>query len=136
MTAETAGQKMWPTLIYANAVGAIEFLGEAFGFEPLIVVPNDTDPNVIEHCQLRMTEVGSVMLGSAGRPGNIFADRPTGTSSVYVVVPDPDAVYDRAVAAGAEVLAPLIDADYGSRGFTVADPEGNIWSFGTYGGEP
>jgi uncharacterized glyoxalase superfamily protein PhnB len=29
----------------------------------------------------------------------------------------------------------LKDEDYGSRGFTVSDPEGNLWSFGTYAGE-
>jgi uncharacterized glyoxalase superfamily protein PhnB len=28
------------------------------------------------------------------------------------------------------------DADYGSTGFTMRDPEGNLWSFGTYRGEP
>lgn len=28
----------------------------------------------------------------------------------------------------------LKDEEYGSRGFTVRDPEGNLWSFGTYGG--
>ena len=36
------------------------------------------------------------------------------------------------VAAGGDVVAPLTDQDYGSRDFTVRDPEGNIWSFGTY----
>ncbi len=36
--------------------------------------------------------------------------------------------------AGAEVVLPLKDEDYGSRGFTVRDPEGNRWSFGTYAG--
>jgi uncharacterized glyoxalase superfamily protein PhnB len=40
------------------------------------------------------------------------------------------------VAAGAEVLQPLHDTDYGSRDFAVRDPEGNRWSFGTYRGEP
>jgi uncharacterized glyoxalase superfamily protein PhnB len=42
----------------------------------------------------------------------------------------------RAVAAGAMVLVALHDTDYGSREFTVRDPEGNRWSFGTYRGEP
>ena len=47
----------------------------------------------------------------------------------------PDEVFDRAVAAGAAVFAPLEDHDYGSRDFSVTDPEGNVWSFGTYSGE-
>ncbi|MGH9279492.1 MAG: VOC family protein, partial [Acidimicrobiales bacterium] len=48
---------------------------------------------------------------------------------------DPDTLYKRATEAGAEVVRGLEDADYGSRGFTVTDPEGNLWSFGTYRGE-
>jgi len=58
--------------------------------------------------------------------------QPPGTSSVYVVIDDADALHDRVVAAGGDVVAPLTDQDYGSRDFTVRDPEGNIWSFGTY----
>ena len=42
----------------------------------------------------------------------------------------------RAVAAGAEVFHELEDQDYGSRDFAVKDPEGNLWNFGTYTGEP
>jgi superfamily I DNA/RNA helicase len=34
--------------------------------------------------------------------------------------------------AGAEVVRDLIDEDYGSRGYTARDLEGNVWSFGTY----
>ncbi|MFR9750988.1 VOC family protein [Nocardia sp. 004] len=49
-------------------------------------------------------------------------------------VVDPDALFARATAAGAEVVRDLRDEDYGSRGFTVRDPEGNLWSFGTYWG--
>jgi uncharacterized glyoxalase superfamily protein PhnB len=41
----------------------------------------------------------------------------------------------RATAAGAEVVRELRYEDYGSLGFTVRDPEGNLWSFGTYRGE-
>jgi uncharacterized glyoxalase superfamily protein PhnB len=47
---------------------------------------------------------------------------------------EPDALYERAVAAGAEVLREPADTDYGSREFAVTDPEGNLWSFGTYRG--
>ena len=47
---------------------------------------------------------------------------------------EPDALHDRAVAAGATVTMALYDTDYGSRDFAVVDPEGNRWSFGTYRG--
>jgi uncharacterized glyoxalase superfamily protein PhnB len=73
------------------------------------------------------------VLGSTG-DDNEFCQRKPGTASIYVVTDAPDALFDRATAAGAEVVRELRDEEYGSRGFTVRDPEGNLWSFGTYRG--
>lgn len=126
---------IWPTLIYRDALAAIQFLETAFGFTTSMVVPNDTDTSVVEHAQLSWPEGGGIMLGSAARPENAFSMRPTGAAAVYVVTARPDAIHDQAIAAGAKVFAPLKDEDYGSRGFSVTDPDGNIWSFGTYQGE-
>ena len=75
------------------------------------------------------------MFGTAGKDDGPFSNRQPGQGSVYVVCDDPDALYARATAAGAEVIQELTDEDYGSRGFGVRDPEGNLWSFGTYSGE-
>ena len=61
---------------------------------------------------------------------------PPGSFGCYVVTDDPDGLFARACAAGAEILAGLHETDYGSRDFAVRDPEGNRWSFGTYRGEP
>ncbi len=126
---------IWPTINYLDAPAGIEFLQQAFGFTVQLIVPNESETSVIEHAQLRWPEGGGVMLASAGRQGNPFSARPTGAAGVYVVTADPDAVYQRALAAGAEIFQPLNDEDYGNRGFSVTDPEGNVWSFGTYGGE-
>lgn len=41
-------------------------------------------------------------------------------------------LYERAKSAGADIRMELTDQDHGSRDFAVRDPEGNIWSFGTY----
>ena len=49
-----------------------------------------------------------------------------------MIVADVDAIHDRAKAAGAEITRELQDTDYGSREFSATDPEGNVWSFGTY----
>jgi uncharacterized glyoxalase superfamily protein PhnB len=49
-----------------------------------------------------------------------------------VVVDDPDAHLTRAKEAGANIERELTDQDYGSREYTARDPEGNLWSFGTY----
>jgi len=53
-----------------------------------------------------------------------------------VVTDQPDAPYERASAAGAEITAEPHDTDHGSRDFPARDPEGNRWSFGTCRGEP
>lgn len=49
-----------------------------------------------------------------------------------VAIDDVDALHRRATDAGAEIALELTDTDYGSRDFTVRDPEGNLWAFGTY----
>ena len=54
----------------------------------------------------------------------------------YTVCDDPDALFKRAVQHGAAVIDEPNDKDYGSREFSVRDPEGNRWSFGTYRGQP
>ena len=61
------------------------------------------------------------MLGSAAGSTSAAAPR---TAVVYVVTDEPDALFERAAVAGAEVVAGLADEDYGSRGFTIRDPEG------------
>jgi uncharacterized glyoxalase superfamily protein PhnB len=123
---------VWPALIYTDAPAAIRFLVEAFGFVEALVVPGDADRD-IAHAELRWPAGGGVMLGSTG-DDNEFCQREPGTASTYVVTDAPDALFDRATAAGAEVVRELRDEEYGSRGFTVRDPEGNLWSFGTYRG--
>jgi uncharacterized glyoxalase superfamily protein PhnB len=57
------------------------------------------------------------------------------TSGLYVVLPDAaaiDALHARAVAAGARIVQPPHDTDYGSHDFSAVDLEGQHWSFGTY----
>jgi uncharacterized glyoxalase superfamily protein PhnB len=56
----------------------------------------------------------------------------TVTQSAYLVVNDADLVYGRALEAGAHILLDIKDEDYGGRGFTCRDPEGHLWSIGTY----
>lgn len=126
---------VWPILSYRDARAAISFLTGAFGFEERSVYGRDDDPSVVEHAELGWPLGGGVMLGSAGKDESPFGQRAPGNDSVYVACDDPDGLYERATAAGAEVVRGLVDEDYGSRGFSVRDPEGNLWSFGTYTGE-
>jgi uncharacterized glyoxalase superfamily protein PhnB len=129
---DTPAPTIWPALTYADAPAAIRFLVEAFGFVETLVVPGEGGREIV-HAELRWPEGGGVMLGSTG-DDNEFSQRKPGTTSTYVVTDAPDALFDRATAAGAEVVRGLRNEDYGSRGFTVRDPEGNLWSFGTYRG--
>ena len=64
--------------------------------------------------------------GSSRQP-----DGPSG-KAIYLAVDDADEAFARASAAGATILQGLTDRDYGSREFICQDPEGNLWSVGTY----
>ena len=130
----TSTPPIWPTLSYRDARAGISFLCRAFGFEEEVVYARDGDPSVVEHAELVWPGGGGVMLGTAGKDDSAFGQRVPGNDSVYVVCDDPDGLFARATGAGAEVVRGLRDEDYGSRGFTVRDPEGNLWSFGTYAG--
>ena len=118
--------KLYPLLRYRDAKAAHQWLQDAFGFEP-VALYEDEGGNVA-HAQMRW---GSdlVMFGSAR--DDRYAER-VGQGWVYATCGDPDALYARATAAGAEVTMELTDQDYGSRDFAVRDLEGNVWSFGTY----
>ena len=72
------------------------------------------------------------MLGTEPEGGDPRWGAHAGQSWIYIAVENPDALHDRAVAAGAEIVMELTDTDYGSRDFSCRDPEGNLWSFGTY----
>lgn len=125
---------VWPCINYRDAHAAIDWLKDAFGFDATLVVPGD-ESRPVPHAELRTPGGGGIMLGSATEGDDPFGSLPTGVTAVYVVVDDPDAVFARCTAAGAEVVRPLADeTDYEQRGFTVRDPEGNVWSFGTYPG--
>ena len=54
------------------------------------------------------------------------------TDAVYLAVDDPDALYAKMKAAGAQIEMEPYTTDYGSRDFAARDPEGGLWSFGTY----
>jgi uncharacterized glyoxalase superfamily protein PhnB len=125
---------VWPTLTYRDAHAAVRFLTDAFGFEARGVHTREDNSSVVEHAEMRWPPGGGVMFGTAGKDDGPFGARVPGNDSVYVVCEDPDGLFARATAAGATVVRGLEDADYGSRGFTVRDPEGNLWSFGTYAG--
>jgi uncharacterized glyoxalase superfamily protein PhnB len=123
-----------PSLRYRNAPAAIEWLCSALGFTRNAVY--EGPDNTIAHAQLTIGG-GMIMLGSVS--DNEFGrhmrqpDQAGGvTHAVYIVVGDADAHYARAKAGGAEIIREIQDESYGGRGYTCRDPEGYVWSIGTY----
>jgi uncharacterized glyoxalase superfamily protein PhnB len=132
-TASSPPPQIYPSLRARDARALIRFLVDAFGFEETVVYG---EGDRVDHAQLSWPLGGGIMLGSArDDPDDPFALTP-GTFGCYVVADDIDGLHARAVAAGAEITRKPHDTDYGSRDFAARDPEGNLWSFGTYRGEP
>lgn len=137
MTSQTRELKstIMPTMRYRDANAAIDWLCRVFGFEKKAVYPGPD--NTIAHAELTLGG-GMIMLGSQKNDeyGRGFkTPQEVGgveTRSAYIVVADADAVHARAVAAGGTIVRALQNTDYGSREFSVKDPEGYSWSVGTY----
>ncbi len=110
---------IYPFMRFADTDAALEWLSRAFGLDEVVVYRGDD--GVVQHAEMSLGP-GIVMFG----PGD------PAEQGVYVAVEDADAHYERAKAAGAEIVRELEDTDYGSREYTARDPEGHVWSFGTY----
>ena len=134
MSHESRKAMIVPSLRYRDAPAAIDFLCEAFGFARHLVVPGPE--GTIRHAQLTLGD-GMIMLGSAqNRDFGPLVKTPrevgANTQSAYVIVPEIDDHYERAKAAGAEIVMDIEDMDYGGRLYSAIDPEGNLWHFGSY----
>lgn len=124
-----------PCLRYRDVAAAIDWLCRAFGFECRRLYKDELIG--ITHAQLAfgngMVMVAPVVDSEYGRrlrqPDEIGG---ASTQGIYVIVNSADALYAQAKAAGAQIAMELKDEDYGGRGFTCHDPEGHLWSFGTY----
>jgi uncharacterized glyoxalase superfamily protein PhnB len=125
------GCMLWQTLRARDAAGLIDYLTGTLGFVETV---RHRDGDRVAHAELRWPEGGGVMLGDH-RPDGTWSREP-GTAGTYVVTTRIEDVYDRARTRGADLVQELQDTDYGSSEFAVRDPEGNLWSFGTYPGEP
>lgn len=131
MTDASEAPRIFPTYRCRDAEAMIAWLARAFGFT---LCEKHMDGDLVAHAQMALG-ASMIMLSSArddefgalvGAPGQ------NGGKATYVAVDDPDALFEQAKAAGAKILMGLRDQDYGSRDFVCADPEGNVWCFGTY----
>ena len=129
MTTEIGDAAFYPGVLCADADAMMGWLKRTFGFERR-EDHRDDDGNVV-HAEMTFGSA-VVMLSSAGVGREPFRSLPAGDRLIYCAVDAVDDLHDRARDAGAEIALGLTDTDYGSRDFTVRDPEGNLWSFGTY----
>jgi uncharacterized glyoxalase superfamily protein PhnB len=130
------GGRLIACLNYKDADAAVDFLCRGFGFKEHAVYRDDAGKVV--HAEL-VFDNGMVMLGpdQGGEFGKVVMTLPERaggrcTQTIYIVVDDVDAHYARASAVGAETVIAPRDESYGGRSYSVRDPEGHAWSFGTY----
>jgi uncharacterized glyoxalase superfamily protein PhnB len=118
-------QIVTPYLLYEDAVAAIAFISEAFGFHE---VNRATGAAGGLHAELEMPPSGTIYVG---QPPNGFENpsKSAVTSQVYVLVEDVDAHHDHAVRVGAQVIERLNDLPFGHRRYGCADPQGHQWYF-------
>ncbi len=133
----TAGQPyvdgIWSVVAYADPEAGIRFVTEVLGFEEQVMARGD-DGSIV-HSEYRWPEGGVVQVAGAD-PDNPFVPEPGQKGGLYVVTRDPQAVWERCQNAGVEVVRPPEEPHYdpGGLAFVIRDPEGNLWSFGSYAG--
>jgi uncharacterized glyoxalase superfamily protein PhnB len=129
MSNGSSNAAFYPYVLYRDADAGMEWLEETLGFERR--EEHRDDAGNVAHAELSLGSA-TVMLGTAGAGREPFSGLAAGGALVYCAVDEIDALVARARDAGADIAVEPMDTDYGSRDFTVRDPEGNLWSFGTY----
>jgi len=128
-------QSIYPTFRYRDAAAMIEWLQKAFGFA---IEAKFEEGGTVGHAELSLG--GAIIMLSEARDDAygrmVGGPGEAGGKSTYIAVTDVDGLHAKAKAAGATILEEPADRHYGSREFICADPQGNVWSFGTYRPEP
>ena len=111
-----------PNIVVDDAENAIAFLKRALGATERYRL--NLSNGRVAHCELRIGEsvvnVGEAMEGwpARGLVAQIYCE-------------DADALFMRAVEAGASVIMPMTDMFFGSREGRISDPFGNTWTIAT-----
>jgi uncharacterized glyoxalase superfamily protein PhnB len=115
-----------PYLLYEDVEAALDFLARAFGFQEQLRYKGPE--GYVNHAEMRIGDDGVIYMGDPGEQYRNPARVGARTQMVCVNVDDVDAVFERAKAAGAEIIDEPADQDYGERRFMAHDPEGHAWS--------
>ena len=120
-----------PHLTCRNASEAVEFYHKALGAEAEGIFKSSDGARVM-HAQLKVQDATFYVMDEMREHG---ADSPLSLQGspvmLYLRVPDCDALYARAVAAGCKVKTPLQDMFWGDRYSLVEDPYGHKWEIAT-----
>ena len=129
--AADSAPNIFPELAYNDAPAALEWLARAFGFVQGEVI--EGPEGTIAHAELHLGP-GTIMLKSPMIEFAMKSPQALGgiNQCLYVAVDDPDAHHQGAKAAGADILMEPTTMSYGARNYIARDPEGHLWSFGTY----
>jgi PhnB protein len=120
-----------PYLVIQGAARAIEFYKKIF--DAVEVVRMDGPEGKVGHAELRVGDSMVMMADEHPAMGYRGPQALGGTPvSLLLYVTDADAVFSRAVAAGAKVMKPMQDQFYGDRSGTVTDPFGHVWTIATH----
>ena len=119
-------QTFTPYLLYEDVEAALDFLTRAFGFQETLRYAGDA--GYINHAEMAYGD-GSIMMGDPGKDYRNPKRLGVASVQIYVEVADVDATYERAKAAGAEIIEEPADQEYGMRRFGAQDPEGHSWWF-------
>lgn len=119
-----------PYLVVDGAAAALEFYRKAFGAKPVLRL--DLPNGRIAHAEFQIGD-SRIMISDESRDWGTKGPKALGGSpvSIMIYVPDCDAVFQQAVAAGAKVAMPVADQFYGDRSGTIEDPFGHKWHIST-----
>lgn len=125
-----------PVLSFRDGTRTIDWLCAAFGFERAMVVAGDGDH--VHHAELTL---GRAMVMGGSERGESPSEyekiaHPAGSAMLYVALEDDLRVHcERARRAGAEIVMEVSSKEYGGSDYTARDPDGNLWTFGSYAPE-
>lgn len=121
-----------PSLVVSPCAEAIDFYVRAFG--AVEIEPRMTGPDgLVAHAEIAIGD-SVIMLADDWPDGPTQSPTQLGGTScaLFLYVDDVDAVWEQAVAAGAEVVFPLELQFYGDKGGRVRDPFGHNWGLGQH----
>lgn len=123
-------QSVTPNLVCRNATSAIEFYKKALGATEVSRMPGPDGK--IMHAELKIGDSAFFLHDPIGPNAANAEGTPGSGISLHLYVTDADAVFNKAVQAGARQVMPIADAFWGDRYGVVMDPYGHQWGIATH----